>query len=199
MPMPNPYPLNSDSHGISQNVAYAFFDPARRIQLLSAKQKRLLHRTVSSRTTKTTGPIRPLVLDSFSSIELISRHAGGAHRRQYQHEEHKDTRDRHKPPRYRFPGPEIRPGSLAMRDIVLELVGAEFVVHKAAERDGVTEGLQPADWIAEDEHGGQHEEDVLEYAGQSHDQGGSLANLDIHYQRWFELIVDVSGLPRTPR
>ena len=50
-------------------------------------------------------------------------------------------------------------------------------MHETAERDAVAEELGCGDGSAPDEDGGDNEEDVLEDAAESEDEGGCLADL----------------------
>lgn len=58
-----------------------------------------------------------------------------------------------------------------------ELVVADGVVGEAGEGDGVAEALEEGDLGAPDDDGDDDEEDVLENAGEGHDEAGRLADL----------------------
>lgn len=58
-----------------------------------------------------------------------------------------------------------------------ELVPAERVVEQAGEGDGVAKDLERGDGGAPDQDGDDDEEDVLEDAGQGHDEAGGFADL----------------------
>lgn len=60
---------------------------------------------------------------------------------------------------------------------VVDTVLSKLVVHQTTKGDGVSEGLERSNGIAEDDHGGNDKEDVLEDSGQSKDEGGGFANL----------------------
>lgn len=74
-------------------------------------------------------------------------------------------------------GAELGPLAAGGAGVLLEVVTAELVVDEPGQGNAVTEGLQAADRVAEDEHRGDDEQDVLEHARESHDERGSLANL----------------------
>lgn len=71
----------------------------------------------------------------------------------------------------------IGPGAATVASVLLELVGTELVVDETAKSDGVTKELQRGNGVAEDEHGGDDEENVLQHTGEGKDEGRSPANL----------------------
>lgn len=71
----------------------------------------------------------------------------------------------------------VGPGTTASTSVFLELVCSELVVNETTESDRVTEELQRRDGIAEDEHRGENEEDILEHTGKRKDERGGSANL----------------------
>lgn len=75
---------------------------------------------------------------------------------------------------------ELRPLHAACAESLLQLLSTELVVDKTTERDAVTESLEQGDGIAEEEHGCENEENVLEDARESKDQRRGLANLHVY-------------------
>lgn len=71
----------------------------------------------------------------------------------------------------------LGPGATASANVLLDLVGTELVVDETAEGNAVAKGLETGDGVAEDEHRGKDEEDILEDTGQGEDEGRGLANL----------------------
>lgn len=55
----------------------------------------------------------------------------------------------------------IGPGAATVASVLLELVGTELVIDETAKSDGVTEELKRGNGVAEDEHGGDDEENIL--------------------------------------
>jgi hypothetical protein len=74
-------------------------------------------------------------------------------------------------------GTVVGPSTLRRAHVLLDLVGSKLVVDKAAERNAVSEELEGRNGIAEDHHGGDNEEDVLEYAAEGHDEARGSADL----------------------
>ena len=74
-------------------------------------------------------------------------------------------------------GAVVSPSALRRSHVFLDLVGSELVVDEAAERNAVSEELEGGDGVAEDHHGGNDEEDVLEYTAEGHDKAGGSADL----------------------
>lgn len=69
------------------------------------------------------------------------------------------------------------PLQTALAEILAKLVGAELVVHKTAEGDAVTEDLETADGVTEDDNGSDDKENVLENARKGQDERRRFANL----------------------
>lgn len=61
-----------------------------------------------------------------------------------------------------------------------DLVVADRVVRQTAKGDCVAKGLEEGDFGVPDDDGNNDEEDILEDAGEGHDEAGSLANLRHH-------------------
>ena len=59
----------------------------------------------------------------------------------------------------------------------LALLSTELVVHQTSQGNRVTEELLGSDGVAENEHGGSDQEDILEDTGHGQDNSRSLANL----------------------
>lgn len=77
----------------------------------------------------------------------------------------------------RTTGAIVSPSTLRRAHVLLDLVGSKLVVDKAAERDTVSEELEGRNGVAEDHHGGDNEEDVLEYTAEGHDEARGSADL----------------------
>lgn len=60
---------------------------------------------------------------------------------------------------------------------VVDTVLSKLVVNQTTKGDGVSEGLERSNGVAEDDHRGNDEEDILENSGQSKDESGGFANL----------------------
>lgn len=92
----------------------------------------------------------------------------------------------------------VGPGALAVAHVLLDLVGAKLVVDETAEGDAVAEELEGRDGVAENHHGGDNEEDILQDTAEGHDETGSLADL---LRVLAELCIYQmnSRLPRTQR
>lgn len=71
----------------------------------------------------------------------------------------------------------VGPCAAASTSIFLERVGTELVVDQTTKSDRVAEELEGGHRVTEDEHRGNDEKDILQHAGKSEDEGGSLANL----------------------
>jgi hypothetical protein len=95
-------------------------------------------------------------------------------------------------------GAVVGPGTLASTHVLLDLVGSELVVNEAAKGNAVAEELERRDWVAEDHHGGDDEENVLEHTAESHDETRGSADLsgDVSRVRIGELTTE-KDLPRT--
>lgn len=77
----------------------------------------------------------------------------------------------------RATGAVVSPSTLCGAHVLLNLVGSKLVVDKAAERNAVSEELEGRNGVAEDHHGGDDKEDVLEYTAEGHDEAGGSADL----------------------
>lgn len=146
-------PQNSSRQGVSQKPS------------ISTHHHTTSPSQASLRPTPTPGHIDKLLQNLIDAPALAST----GHNGQNEHDRDEDDADSDQPPEHRPAGAEVRPAALALPDVLLELVAAEFVVDEAGEGDGVAEGLQGADGVAEDEHAGDDEQDVLEHARQRHD------------------------------
>jgi hypothetical protein len=71
----------------------------------------------------------------------------------------------------------VGPSTLASAQVLLDLVGSKLVVDEATEGNAVAEELERRDRVEEDHHGGNDEENVLEYTAESHDEAGGPADL----------------------
>lgn len=71
----------------------------------------------------------------------------------------------------------IGPSTLCGAHVLLDLVSSKLVVDKAAERNAVSEELKGRNGVAEDHHGCDDEENILEYTAESHDKAGGSADL----------------------
>jgi len=71
----------------------------------------------------------------------------------------------------------VSPGTLRRAHVLLDLVSSKLVVDKAAERNAVSEELEGRNGVAEDHHGGDNKEDVLEYTAEGHDEARGSADL----------------------
>lgn len=71
----------------------------------------------------------------------------------------------------------VSPGALAVAHVLLDLVSSKLVVDEAAKSDAVTEELERRDGVAEDHHGCNDEEDILEYTAEGHNEAGGSADL----------------------
>lgn len=72
----------------------------------------------------------------------------------------------------------VGPLPRTLRSVLLELVGTELVVDETAERNAVTEELERRDGVAEDEHGSENKEDILEHTREGEHERRGLANLE---------------------
>lgn len=74
----------------------------------------------------------------------------------------------------------VSPSALCRAHVLLNLIGSKLVVDEAAERNAVSEELEGRNGVAEDHHGCDDEEDVLEYTAEGHDEArGSTDLFDI--------------------
>jgi hypothetical protein len=76
-------------------------------------------------------------------------------------------------------GAVFGPGATSTTSVFLESIGSELVVDETAESDRVTEELKRCDGVAENEHRGNDEENVLENTAKRKNEGGGSANLEI--------------------
>jgi hypothetical protein len=74
-------------------------------------------------------------------------------------------------------GAVVSPGTLRRAHVLLDLVSSKLVVDEAAERNAVSEELEWRNGVAEDHHGGNNEEDVLEDTTEGHDEARGSADL----------------------
>ncbi len=58
-------------------------------------------------------------------------------------------------------GTVLAPLTAALAKVFLELVATEFVIYKTRKRDSVSEELQGAHGVAENNHGGHYEENIF--------------------------------------
>ena len=114
-------------------------------------------------------------------VNLLSRLKGGPRAKAVEHRAEDDCQRKENDclAAKRASGAEIGPLQASLCDQVLCDVGTELVVHEASKSDAVTESLKKADWVAKQEHRSKDKEDVLEHTGESEDEGGGLANLQI--------------------
>jgi hypothetical protein len=73
---------------------------------------------------------------------------------------------------------ELCPLHAALAEELLQLLSTELVVDETAESDAVAKGLDKGNGVAEEEHGRENKENVLEYTGEGENEGRSLANLN---------------------
>lgn len=71
----------------------------------------------------------------------------------------------------------LGPLATSLTSVILELVSSKLVINETSKSDAVSEKLNTADWVTENEHRGNYEEDVLENAGKCENEGRSLADL----------------------
>lgn len=72
---------------------------------------------------------------------------------------------------------ELSPNHGALCKVFLHLLTAQLVVNEATQGDAVTESLQQANGVTEQDDRCKDEENVLEHARQGKDEGRSLADL----------------------
>ena len=77
----------------------------------------------------------------------------------------------------RAAGAVVSPSTLRRAHVLLNLVTSKLVVDKATERNAVSKELEGRNGVAEDHHGGDDEENVLQYTAESHDEAGGSADL----------------------
>ena len=93
----------------------------------------------------------------------------------YEHEE--NSSNDHHPPRHWSSLPIFCPLSSSLRIVLLELLSAKLVVDQPSQGNAVTEHLEGRDWITENDHGCNNQENILENTAESVDERGSFANL----------------------
>jgi hypothetical protein len=76
-------------------------------------------------------------------------------------------------------GAVLGPGATSTTSVFLESIGSELVVDETAKSDRVTEELKRCNGVAEDEHRGNDEENVLENTAKRKNEGGGSANLEV--------------------
>jgi hypothetical protein len=76
-------------------------------------------------------------------------------------------------------GTVISPGATGTASVLLESISSELVVDETTESDRVTEELKGCNGIAEDEHRGNDEENILEDAAKGKNEGRGSADLEI--------------------
>lgn len=95
-------------------------------------------------------------------------------------EEEKDEKDKAKSDELAHDGSAVAvvgPRALSLSHVFLELLSTELVVDKATEGDRVTEELKRGDWVVENGHGSQNEQDILENTREGEDERRGLADL----------------------
>jgi hypothetical protein len=114
-------------------------------------------------------------------VQLASLVRGVAGTKAAQDEEHGDNNaaEDHELAKRRASLSEFGPLHATRAESLLKLLSTELVVDKTTECDAVTESLEKGDGIAEEEHGGENEKDVLENTREGKDKGRGLANLRV--------------------
>ena len=102
------------------------------------------------------------------ALRILARIVVWRHRRRdpthQQHEEQTANGDTNHLPAHRVARTILCPHPMPLADILLQFIGTELVVHQPGEGDAVPESLEKRDRVAEDEHRGNDEEDILEDA-----------------------------------
>lgn len=113
-------------------------------------------------------------------VDLVGRLGSIAGSKGAKDEEHgnDDSGENHELAENRPAVAELLPLHAALAEVLLELLTTKLVVNEATERNAVTKGLEETDGVLEEEHGGEDEENVLEYTRQSKDERRGLANLE---------------------
>jgi hypothetical protein len=106
----------------------------------------------------------------------LVRGVAGSKRAENHEHGHDDCGQNHQLAENRAGVAKLLPLHAALSQVFLQLLRTQLVVDETSERNGVAECLKRGDRILEEEHGGEDEEDVLEYTRKGQDEGRSLAN-----------------------
>ena len=109
--------------------------------------------------------------------KLVASVVGGANAAEQQDDGDEDESDDNQLAGGRVTDAVVGPSALSGAHVFLDLVGTKLVVDEAAERNAVSEELEGRNGVAEDHHGCDDEEDVLEYTAEGHDEAGGSADL----------------------
>ena len=114
-------------------------------------------------------------------VQLASLVRGVTGTKTAQDEEHGDNNgaEDHQLAKRRAGLTELSPLHATSAEGLLKLLSTELVVNETTEGNAVSESLKQGDGIAEKEHGGENEKDVLENTREGKDKGRGLANLRV--------------------
>lgn len=122
-----------------------------------------------------------LFADQFADavVDLIGRIRGIAWSKGAQDHKHgrEDGGEDHQLTEHRAGVAKFLPLHTALAEKLLQLGSAELEENEATEGNAVAERLEERNRVLEQEHGGEYEEDVLEYARKGEDKGRGPADL----------------------
>lgn len=110
-------------------------------------------------------------------VLLTSNRQGRAERPEEEEQNEKDTAENDELSESGVSDAVVCPGATGTTSVLLESISSKLVVDETTESDRVTEELQRCNGVAEDEHRGHDEENVLEDTAKGENEGGGSANL----------------------